>query len=350
MSARSKRSQRYSGSTGIVSQLLGAILNKDSTLQQNPDFGKQPGDVDFTYKGDPSEKVKTKYTDKGGGPLGTKFGKEAEFERLTGIDAADTELSKNKALLQFTSELQEQIRKAKLNEEGLLTSAAYDASVGGRKPGVLSELSPIGDTGNVDILSPYSNEYRGQILGKIPGIVASESAMAGDRLKMQQAQQQQGREAAPEFQEAKKKNEIGLLLKALDRPVGPNQMLYGGDDSIYAGMTEQQEIIPGPITFQDPKTGMKIQGDPTKITKTMPGRRILPEKSILDAIDAGGQQPSSQITDDAPSSMLGGGILGGVEGVNDDASLLKTLDQQVKEREKLKQRKLMDQLLLQLRR
>ena len=62
MPTRRSRARSFGGGrTNINVDLSPLFAGAESNVIENPEFGKKPGDVPFTYKGDPSELVKQKY-------------------------------------------------------------------------------------------------------------------------------------------------------------------------------------------------------------------------------------------------------------------------------------------------
>jgi hypothetical protein len=334
MSARSRRGQRSGGSTGIVTQLLAAFLGRDSEIEQNPEFGKAPGDVSIGKGYDPEAISKVKYLDKGGGPLGTKFGKVAEYERLTGIDAAETKLGSDKALLQFTSDLQEQIRKAQANETGLLTASANQLMVQGQAPKTADQLSPI--LGSYSGTQDYnqgslSNEYYGQALQKIPGLAqgrqqTSESLYASDKANLSREELGQNRGNAlatsrnlsqgalldsqrglnPAVQQAKDKEAEYSILNKLNITARPGDFTVLGDGGILQGGGEIKEKVP--IMFTGPDGKQYPTGQFEERARTTPGSITRIPKQKVDAILGLGGNPYTQspegATPLAPSGLL----------------------------------------------
>lgn len=94
-----------------LAYVIGAATGgMDNTAVVNPDYGKTPGEVDFNYKGDPSQLVKQPYIGKqgwmskmqGDTSLANQYNNELAFKTILG----NTEFERNKALAELGKRLQ----------------------------------------------------------------------------------------------------------------------------------------------------------------------------------------------------------------------------------------------------
>jgi len=288
----------------------------------NPDYKKKPGDIDYRYKGDPSELSNRKYLDDRGfwsrltGDENTA--ESLNLGRAGMLDASEIELDSNKALVEYTRKLEEQLAAEKANKEAEITTLANQSLVTDRAPGTVSELNPVDAKGPYDRQVPLNNETWGKVLPRIQELakgrqITSESLLGSEKadfgrseldrnkgtlLDTSSANAKGGlldaqRGLKPEVQGAKDRVAVESLLKSLDLNVGPGQTVYRGGGGMATGMTEQQDVIPGDVIGNDPKTGQPIRRDPTTVRRQIPGQMFPAlNNSLIEQILKGQQSVS----------------------------------------------------------
>lgn len=334
-------SQRGRG-TSILSSLLG---EETGDYEINEFSGKQPGEVDFRYKGDPSELVSApKYQDRRGF-ISKLFGTPNTAGELNlNQELLSQELDKQLALERERNNLEkdrlqfsDSIKKNRETEEDEVRAEAFDLLSGGQKEDN-SFFSPLTAQESERLVSaplmiPQSRRgaiYR-NLYGNapaIPGVAQAESLRSsalGTRDKADIDREILGRSredlvsagttgarssrikaetdnellSSPDYKRTLITSTLAKILKEGATELGPNQVQFLPDGSMNLGPQMVQELIPT-LLAKDPKTGAGIYGEP-KVRQSFTDPTRLPAVSPEDIQRFKGAGSNPSISSPSPT-------------------------------------------------